>query len=69
MITRLFRERQLGDYEFDLSIGEDEAKEDIQSAERIVDAITNYLVKGEFIESEGDYLISNEQLVNESGKA
>ena len=28
----LFRERQLGDYEFDLSIGEDEANEDIKSA-------------------------------------
>lgn len=33
LITRLFRERQLGDYEFDLSIGEDEANEDVQSAE------------------------------------
>ena len=53
MITRLFRERQLGDYEFDLSIGEDEAKEDIQSAERIVDAIANYLIEQGFIESSG----------------
>ena len=51
MITRLFRERQLGDYEFDLSIGEDEAKEDILSAEKIVDAIANNLVEQEFIES------------------
>lgn len=31
--------RQTGDYEFDLSITEDEAKEDIQLAERMVQAI------------------------------
>ena len=53
LITRLFRERQLGDYEFDLCIGEDEAKEDIQSAEKIVDAIANYIVEQGFNESSG----------------
>lgn len=43
LITRLFRERQVGDYEYGVSIQEDEAKEDILSAERIVKAIENYL--------------------------
>ena len=51
LITRLFRERQLGDYEFDLSIGEDEAREDIQSAQKIVDAISGYMVEQGYIES------------------
>jgi uncharacterized protein (UPF0332 family)/predicted nucleotidyltransferase len=44
-INQLFRERQTGDYEFDLSLTEDEAKEDIQLAERTVHAITAYLTE------------------------
>ena len=42
-IARLFRERQTGDYGSGLSIGEQDAREDIQIAERIVEAITKYL--------------------------
>lgn len=47
LITRLFRERQIGDYEFDLSIGEEEAIEDVEGAERIVDSIAAYLMEEE----------------------
>jgi uncharacterized protein (UPF0332 family) len=50
LITRLFRERQIGDYEFDLSIGEEEAKEDLKIAERITSAIINYLIKEGYIQ-------------------
>ncbi|MFH1674300.1 MAG: HEPN domain-containing protein [Pseudomonadota bacterium] len=42
-ITRLFRERQTGDYDFDLSIDEKDAKEDARIAEKIVNAIVQYL--------------------------
>jgi uncharacterized protein (UPF0332 family) len=41
----LFRERQTGDYEFDLSLTEDEAKEDLQLAEKMVQAIKTYLTE------------------------
>lgn len=47
LIARLFRERQTGDYGFDLSIGEKDAREDVQIAERIVEAITKYLLQRE----------------------
>lgn len=39
IISRLFRQRQLGDYEFELSIGKYEAVEDLNYAERIVQTI------------------------------
>jgi uncharacterized protein (UPF0332 family) len=45
LITRLFRNRQIGDYEFDVSIEAREAKEDILSAERIVKAVETHLKK------------------------
>lgn len=51
LITRLFRERQIGDYQFGLSIEEGEAREDILVAERIVDSIRNYLVGKRFLEA------------------
>jgi uncharacterized protein (UPF0332 family)/predicted nucleotidyltransferase len=44
-INQLFRERQTGDYEFDLSLTEDEAKEDLQLAEKMVQAIKTYLTE------------------------
>jgi len=44
-INQLFRERQTGDYEFDLSLTEEEAREDIQLAERMVQAIKMYLTE------------------------
>lgn len=42
-ISRLFRERQTGDYDFYLSIDEKDAKEDVRTAEKIVNAIAQYL--------------------------
>ncbi|MGA1839591.1 MAG: HEPN domain-containing protein [bacterium] len=51
LLTRLFRERQIGDYEFDLSIGKEEAKEDLKIAEKITSAITSYLIREGFIQS------------------
>ncbi|MDQ1316477.1 MAG: hypothetical protein QG588_124 [Candidatus Poribacteria bacterium] len=46
LIAHLFRERQIGDYEFDLTaIGEDEAREDFEISQRIVEYITTYLIK------------------------
>ncbi len=49
LITRIFRERHIGDYEFDLSIGENEAKEYLEHTEKIVTNITSYLAKEGFI--------------------
>lgn len=51
LITRLFRERQIGDYQFGLSIEEGEAREDILIAARIVDSIKSYLVGKGFVEA------------------
>jgi len=48
-ISRLFRERQTGDYEFDLSIEESDAQEDVRIAESILEAITAYLAQKGFI--------------------
>ncbi len=42
-ISRLFRERQTGDYDFHLSIDEKDAKEDARIAEEMVNAIAQYL--------------------------
>lgn len=42
-ISRLFREKQTGDYDFDLSIDEKDAKEDARIAEKIVNTIIQYL--------------------------
>lgn len=41
-IARLFRERQIGDYEFDISISANDAKEDIRCATVIVQATVTY---------------------------
>lgn len=43
LISRLFRERHMADYEFDLSISESEARKDIQAAQTILQAIVEYL--------------------------
>lgn len=47
--TRLFRERQIGDYEFDMSVNADDAQEDSRAAIELVDAIENYLRAAEFL--------------------
>lgn len=52
LISRLFRERQDGDYQFDLSIEEKDAEKDIQIAEKILKAITDYLVQEGFVQLE-----------------
>ena len=59
LISRLFRQRQLGDYEFELSIGKDEALEDLGYAERIVQAIESYLIREGFIEPSNKTSTSN----------
>jgi len=50
LVSRLFRERQIGDYDFDLSIEDGEARQDVQIAERVLQAITTYLVREGFLE-------------------
>jgi uncharacterized protein (UPF0332 family) len=51
LITHIFRERQIGDYEFDLAaIGEDEAREDLGISQRIIECIVIYLIKEGFME-------------------
>ncbi|MDZ7344479.1 MAG: HEPN domain-containing protein, partial [candidate division KSB1 bacterium] len=50
MIERLFRNRQIGDYGFELTITEDDAKEDVKMAEQLMSAIENYLVQNNFLQ-------------------
>lgn len=50
--TRLFRERQIGDYEFDMSVTAGDAEEDIRAAAEIVDAIDNHLRASGFLSDE-----------------
>ncbi|MCK4352039.1 HEPN domain-containing protein [candidate division WOR-3 bacterium] len=42
-IGNLFKERQIGDYEYELAIAQEEAREDIKNANEIVKAIEEYL--------------------------
>jgi uncharacterized protein (UPF0332 family) len=41
--ARLFRERQIGDYEFDVSVTAADAEQDVQMAAAIVQAIDQHL--------------------------
>jgi len=41
--ARLFRERQIGDYEFDVSISAPDAEEDLNAATSLVHAVDGYL--------------------------
>jgi uncharacterized protein (UPF0332 family) len=50
LISRLFRQRHLGDYEFELSIGKDEALENLNYAERIIKNIASFLIEKGFLE-------------------
>jgi len=43
LISRLFRERQISDYDFDLSITEHDAVQDLGFAETIVRSVEKYL--------------------------
>lgn len=44
-LKKLFKERQIGDYDFQTYIDEDTAKEDLKEAEKIVAACEKYLAK------------------------
>lgn len=48
-IARLFRERQVGDYEFDLSVSQEDAAQGIQDAQTVVSAVRQYLEREGFI--------------------
>ncbi len=49
LISQLFRERQIGDYDFEVIITEDDAQKDIEAAERVAEAVRTYLVKEAFL--------------------
>ncbi len=49
LINRLFRERQIGDYDYDTVITKDDAQKDIETANIIVEAIKAYLMKEKFL--------------------
>jgi uncharacterized protein (UPF0332 family) len=44
-IEKLFSERQIGDYDFQTYLDVDTAKEDLEEAEKIIDACEEYLAK------------------------
>lgn len=44
-IARLFRQRQIGDYEMELTIDQDDALQDVQIAEAVVNAIYSHLAE------------------------
>lgn len=50
MIERLFRDRQTGDYGFELSISEEEANEDVLMAEKLIGSIEAYLIQNSFLQ-------------------
>mgnify|MGYP001574188031 CR=1 FL=1 len=45
IIENLFNERQTGDYDFETYLDADIAKEDLEEAEKIIDACETYLAK------------------------
>lgn len=49
LISRLFRQRQIGDYEFDLSVEKNEAIEDLDHAITIVRSVESYLTRKGFV--------------------
>ena len=50
--TRLFRERQIGDYEFDISVTAADAEQDVRAAVALVDAVDCHLRASEFLPAE-----------------
>ena len=52
MIERLFKDRQIGDYEYEEGLNYEDAKQDIASAENIIVSIERYLIKEGFIKKE-----------------
>ena len=51
-ITRLFSERQTGDYVFDIIISEPDVQQDIQITEQVVQAVTDYLNNEGFLSND-----------------
>lgn len=51
-ITRLFSQRQTGDYVFNTVITELDAQKDIQIAEQVIQAITDYLTREGFLSND-----------------
>jgi uncharacterized protein (UPF0332 family) len=49
LITRLFRERQIGDYDFESGITENDVQRDIEAAEIIMQAVKTYLIDKELL--------------------
>ena len=43
LLTRMFEDRQSGDYDFMPGLSEDEVRQDVEDAQRIVDAIRRFL--------------------------
>jgi len=51
MIERLFKDRQIGDYEYEEDLNSDDAKQDINDAENIIMSIERYLIKEGFLKN------------------
>ncbi len=51
LLARLFRQRQLGDYAFDLAISEEDAQKDLNAAKAIIETIEAYLKQEKFLEA------------------
>ena len=49
IIERLFKDRQIGDYEYEENLNSDDAKQDINDAENIIMSIERYLIKKGFL--------------------
>jgi len=49
LLARLFRQRQLGDYAFDMAISREDAQRDLDDAKKIIEAIEAYLKQEKFI--------------------
>ena len=50
IVSQLFRERQVGDYEFEMKIAKSEAEKNIENAVIVVNAIIHYLVNEKLID-------------------
>ena len=49
LLARLFRQRQLGDYTFDLAISKEDAQKDLDAAKMIIETIEGYLKQEKFL--------------------
>lgn len=50
LIARLFRERQMGDYDFNPDINKEDSEKDIEIAKQLLDEIRGFLIRERFIE-------------------